>query len=122
MITELKIIVHICLRDEWQVAVVSGRYQPPSLESEGFIHFSKPDQVLKVANTFYSGVCNLVLLWIKPEKLVNDLRWEKSDGEIYPHLYGPLNLDAVMTMTDFLPDRDGVYRKLPIMQWDKSKR
>lgn len=115
MMDKAENIVHICTKANWQEAISSGTYQPQSLELDGFIHFSKPSQVLSVANTFYSGVGDLLLLWIDIDKLTHELRWEKSDGEIFPHLYGSLNLDAVLTGTDFLPDKDGIFRKLPVI-------
>ena len=90
-----------------------GSYRPRSVDTDGFIHLSQPDQVLKVANEFYSGVDDLILLGIDPHKLICELRWEMAEGDTFPHLYGSLNLDAVTSINKFLPDEDGVFRKLP---------
>lgn len=106
-------IVHICPREEWEAAQVRGEYRDASLEDVGFIHFSRPDQILTVANEFYRGVYDLVILWVDPQKVDSELRWERVNGGIFPHLYGPLNLDAVLTVRDFPPDADGTFQSVP---------
>jgi uncharacterized protein (DUF952 family) len=113
-------ITHLCSQDEWTSAQKAGSYRPASLETEGFIHCSTPEQVLRVANAFYTWVPGLVLLWIDPEKLRAELRWEpptmSSDphaGELFPHIYGPLNLDAVVGAPPFLAGLDGQFRDVP---------
>ena len=90
-----------------------GEYFATSLESEGFIHFSRPEQVVGTANRYYAGRRDLLLLWVDPQKVIPNLRWESSHGEIYPHLYGPLNIDAIFQIDEFPPDVDGVFRTLP---------
>jgi len=106
-------IVHICRHTDWLSALAGSAYRADSLETEGFIHCSRPDQVLKVVNSFYQEIPDLCLLWIAPEKLNAELRWEAVDDDQFPHLYGVLNLDAVIRVSDFNPDADGVYRTLP---------
>ena len=103
-------LVHLCTRAAWQAAQSQGSYQPASLSAEGFIHLSRPDQILKVANTFYRGLPDAILLWIDPACLIAELRWEPVDADIFPHLYGALNLDAVVAVSKLLPDPDGVFR------------
>ena len=97
-------------------ALEEGNYRAPSLENEGFIHCSRDDQLLEVANSIYQSVPDLILLWIDPDKveavIKNELVSEESDQR-YPHIYGPLNLDAVISISDFEPGPDGVYRKIP---------
>ena len=109
-------IVHISKRGHWMDSQAGSDYRASSLETEGFIHCSRPDQVLKVANMFYRGVPDLCLLWIVPQKLESELRWEAADDDHFPHLYGPLNLDSVIAVSDFQPDPDGIYRFLPEIQ------
>jgi uncharacterized protein (DUF952 family) len=106
-------IVHICLRKEWAESLKLGEYSAGSLALEGFIHCSRPEQVLRVANHYFPGTVDLVLLWIEVNKLKVELRWEPSDGEVFPHLYGPLNLEAVVAVVGFPPDPDGTFRVLP---------
>ena len=105
-------IYHIASRVMWSAAVESGAYTADSLKSEGFIHCSDIDQVLRVANTWYSGQHGLVLLIIDPGRLVPEVRWEPGTDkpeELFPHLYGTLNPDAVTEILDFEPDRRGVF-------------
>jgi uncharacterized protein (DUF952 family) len=106
-------IVHICSSDDWQAAQSAGEYRAESLENEGFIHLSKPEQALDTANRYYAGRMDLQLLWVDPAKLVAELRWETSHGDIYPHLYGVLNLVAVAQVSSFSPDVNGIFRELP---------
>ncbi len=106
-------ILHICTQSEWQNAQIAKEYQAASLESEGFIHCSQPDQILKVANQYYPEAVDLTLLWIDVDKLKAELRWESSDGDVFPHLYGPLNLNAVLAAFPFQPDETGVFRTYP---------
>jgi uncharacterized protein (DUF952 family) len=105
-------IVHLCLRTDWEQALQKGVYHCPSLGQEGFIHFSRPGQILQVANTFYQALPGLVLLWVNPQKLTSRLQWDPVEQTIFPHLYGELNLDAVIQVTDFYADEDGVFRKI----------
>jgi len=106
-------IYHIVSRSDWAQAQATGRYSAPSLESEGFIHCSRLEQVLTVADNFYRNRSDLLLLCIEEGKLVSELRWEAPAhpkhstvntigcDERFPHLYGPLNLNAVAAAIAF---------------------
>jgi uncharacterized protein (DUF952 family) len=109
-----ELLIHLCRLEEWQAAQKQGRYTGPSLSKEGFIHCSQPGQILEVANRFYQGIPGLVLLWIDPVKITADIRWEAADGGLFPHIYGHINLDAVMSVTDLKADLDGSYRTLQL--------
>ena len=93
-------------------AQAEGRYAAPSLDSQGFIHCSAPAQVLGVANFLYAGQPDLVLLVIDPARLSAELRWEEYEpgSPYFPHLYGPLNLDAVIRVLPFPPAADGTFQ------------
>lgn len=106
-------IVHICEWAAWEEAQRAREYRPASLGAEGFIHASEPGQVLGVANRFYAGKTDLLLLWIDPQRLRPELRYEQADGDLFPHIYGSLNLDAVVAIYPFPPDADGIFRQLP---------
>ncbi len=107
-------LVHLCTHASWQAAQESGSYRPVSLSAEGFIHLSRPDQILKVANAFYRGLRDAILLWIDPARLQSALRWEAVDADVFPHLYGALNLEAVVAISELIPDQDGVFRHNPL--------
>ena len=106
------LIYHITSRVSWAAAKRSGVYSADSLASQGFIHCSKVDQVLRVANSFYTSQRGLVILAIDPSRLTPRIRWEpgtdKAD-ELFPHIYGPLNLDAVVRVFDFEPGAQGTF-------------
>ena len=102
-------IFHITTAAAWEAARAAGRYAPPSLESEGFIHFSSAEQVTRVANAAFRGTPDLVLLRVATDRLTGPLRYETADDidERFPHLYGPLGLDAVVDVLPFPEGPDG---------------
>ncbi len=89
---------------EWEAAQRAGRFQGSADDRrDGFIHFSGGETVIGTARKYFAGQAGLVLLAVDPARLA-DLRWERSrDDALFPHLYGPLELDAV-TAADRLPD------------------
>lgn len=114
-------ILHLCPRKDWQAAREQGDYLPDSLSREGFIHCSRPTQLLAVANRFYQDVPDLVVLWIDPAQVGAELRWDQVEDEVFPHLYGALNTGAVFDAVPFLGDAGGVYRELPYPAWCDAK-
>ncbi len=115
----MNLILHITSRQAWSDAQKAGEYTAPSLSSEGFIHCSTAAQVVPVAEKFYKGQSGLVLLVIDPTRLSSDLKWEPPfDGapppgvdsaELFPHVYGPIHLDAVVRVVGFEPSADGKF-------------
>jgi uncharacterized protein (DUF952 family) len=105
------LIYHITSQKEWQQAQDTGVYTAPSLSSEGFIHCSTRAQVAGVGERYYRGVSGLVLLCIETARLKMELRYEDShqNGEFFPHIYGPLALEAVVRAADFPPRADGLF-------------
>jgi uncharacterized protein (DUF952 family) len=104
-------IYHIVARSAWEAAQPTGAYAPASLVTEGFIHFSQRQQVVRTANLFYHGQPDLVLLVVDPVRLPAEIRYETppDSPEKFPHLYGPLNTDAVIAVVDFPPQPDGTF-------------
>lgn len=102
-------IYHIAHKDEWKQAKIAGVYTTESLSKEGFIHFSRRDQIVLIANLFYAGQKDLLLLSVDPNKLGSVLKYETVDEEVFPHLYGPLNLDAVTEVFEFFPLENGTF-------------
>ena len=105
-------IYHITSRINWEKAQREGEYQADSLASAGFIHCSSKEQVLRVANNFYRDQPSLMLLEIDPSQLKEKLRWEAgtdAPDELFPHIYGPINLDAVKRTFDLSPNQDGSF-------------
>lgn len=104
-------IYHITHRAAWDQAQQAGMYRHESLASEGFIHASTAPQVAATGNRFYRGMAGLVILEIDSDRLQPDLRFETAHlptgDEQFPHIYGPLNLEAVTSVRDFVPDEQG---------------
>jgi len=101
------LILHIVTRAEWEAAQAAGRYAPPSLEREGFIHFSTPEQVLGSATRYYAGRGDLLLLQVDPAACAAELRWEDpgagpTAGQEFPHLYRPLELEEVLAVHELV--------------------
>ena len=108
-------IFHIAPAAAWEGARQVGTYRGDTLDTEGFIHCSTAVQVLPVANRLYRGRRDLVLLAIDPAR-AGDVRYEESEpGEQFPHLYGPLDVDAVTRFEPFLPAADGAFREFPVL-------
>ena len=107
-------ILHITTAGQWAAARQAGTYRGETLDSEGFIHCSTPEQVIAVANARFRGQPDLVLLDIAPDRIGPDIRWEVAEnGQRYPHIYGPLNVDAVERVHEFPPQPDGSFT-LPV--------
>lgn len=103
-------LFHILEQSTWKQATFDGMYQATSLATEGFIHLSTANQVLTTANRFYRGQSGLVLLEIDSDRLHAELRYEDvPDHGRFPHLYGPLNLDAVVQVWPFEPTASGEF-------------
>jgi uncharacterized protein (DUF952 family) len=91
------LIYHIVLPDVWE-NLNAGIYRPASLESEGFIHCSFRGQLDGVIERYYSNAESLIILELDSERLMSRVVCEPSTGnEIYPHIYGPINVDAVVS-------------------------
>lgn len=103
-------IFHITQRQQWQEAKTIGKYRAESLDSEGFIHCSKAGQIVKVANIFFPNQQDLVLLFVDSDKVEPEIRYEEAEiGELFPHIYGELNIDAVYQVIDFEVGEDGLF-------------
>ena len=99
---------HLVADDEWRLAEAAGAYAPATLEREGFIHLSTSDQLPRTAERFYAGRTDLVVVTVHEDRLRAPLRYDPADGEEFPHLYGPLNLDAVIDVKPWGPARPDV--------------
>src|SRR5271156_3726394 len=110
-------IVHIVKRGEWELAVSRGTYAPDSLRTEGFIHCSTPAQMIDTANRFYRGQRDLVVLFIDESRLTAELKYEapamphdEAAGDLFPHLYGELNVEAVVRVAELACKADGSFQ------------
>jgi uncharacterized protein (DUF952 family) len=94
----MPIIYHIAFAEDWNLAKQKGEYKHPTLKSEGFIHCSLDHQVQGVLDRYFKGKTGLVKLVIDTEKLTSRFvfDWSQSTADTYPHIYGPINTDAVI--------------------------
>ncbi len=107
-------IFHITRIAQWEAAKNLGYYRGDTLDTEGFIHCSKATQVVKVANRFFCNQRDLVLLCIDSHKVRAEIRYEAAEvDEVFPHIYGELNVDAVYDVVDFEAGEEGFF-ELPI--------
>ena len=107
-------IYHIASRTDWAGAQDRAYHVSTrgcTVEQEGFIHASTAAQVAGVANAYYADAEDLVLLVIDPERLTAPLRYDAVPGadKPFPHIYGPLNADAVTGTAELRRDADGRY-------------
>jgi uncharacterized protein (DUF952 family) len=95
-------IYHVITRHNWQNAQQQGFYEADSLASEGFMHCSDAEQVAGVLERYYKDQTGLLLLHIDESKLIPTLTYElaPSVNQEFPHIYGRLNLDAVVKVAE----------------------
>lgn len=130
-----RVIFHVTNLMDWIDAQKKGEYRMATpgrnLDQQGFIQGATEGQVVGVANTLYRGARNLVLLVIETRKVKSEIRWEparvqnpeaqrvasevkyenpEAAGELFPHIYGPLNADAVAAAIPLGVAFDGRFR------------
>ena len=99
----MPLIYHITSPSAWEAAQQAGEYSAPSLKNEGFIHCSQQSQLEGVRERFYKDVKDLVVLEIDTIKLTEQyiFEWAPSIQDTFPHIYGPINLEAVISVKPF---------------------
>lgn len=113
-------ILHIARRSEFDSARAGGSYAPTSLAEEGFIHCSTIAQITDTANRHFRGQGGLAVLCIDESRLKAELKYEppmpavnldenENPGGLFPHIYGALNLDAVVGVIDLPCSADGTF-------------
>lgn len=105
----MRTIFHITSRSKLEKAKASGHYESDTLKTEGFIHLSRPHQVLKVANFLFKGKEDLVLLHVHQEMVISEVKYEGSKDNLFPHIYGPLNIDAVVGVHELRESESGFH-------------
>ncbi len=94
----MPIIYHVTPGSDWNAAKQKGFYEAASLKEEGFIHCSQENQVAGVLERYFAGKTGLVKLVIDTDKLTSRFvfDWSPSVRDTFPHIYGPINLEAVI--------------------------
>lgn len=111
------VLVHLCNTEQWALARQEVGLFPDTGSGGEFIHLSTPEQVHLPANRLYRGCDDLILLHIDPARLDAPLRWEPGvptdpESMLFPHLYGPLPVAAVVRVTAYPPADDGTFGPL----------
>ncbi|HEY6795516.1 MAG TPA: DUF952 domain-containing protein [Kineosporiaceae bacterium] len=115
-------LYHLALVSDWEAAIAEGAYRVStlgrSLADEGFVHAAFDHQVRGVAERFYAAVREpLVLLLVDERRLSSP--WQVDDvpgaGEGFPHVYGPIDLTAVVATSTVVRDRDGTWHGLGVI-------
>ena len=107
----MTLIYKITPKEEWRRARDEGVFAGAPVDlADGFIHFSTRDQAAETASRHFAGMDDLLLVAVDASKLGERLRWEPSrGGDLFPHLYGPLSMDAVVWARP-MPLEGGVHR------------
>jgi uncharacterized protein (DUF952 family) len=111
------VILHFCPREAWTAAQLAGEYSADSLVSEGFIHCSDAQVVHVPATALARGRTDLVLLEVDESLLPEPPRYEPGDpsdpdSPLFPHIYGPIPLAAVVGVREWRPEPDGSFAPL----------
>jgi uncharacterized protein (DUF952 family) len=104
-------IYKICSASAWREAERQGVYRGSADDArDGFIHFSLASQVAETARKHFAGERGLFLIEVDADALGERLRWERSrNDELFPHLYGELDLGAVIAVCDMPARSDGTH-------------
>ena len=114
------VIYHMCRAEEWAAAERTGSYPGSSQDAaDGFIHFSTAAQIVGSAAKHRKGQAGLVLLSVRADRLGPALKWEPSrGGQLFPHLYGALPVEAVAAVDPLPLGQDGRHRFPPALADD----
>ena len=100
---EQLMIYHMTDRDSWLSQISESTYSHKSLHKDGFIHCSTHNQVLDTFDQYFEGCKDLILLAVNPLKLSSQLKLEivLPRDDLFPHIYGPINKDAIVLSREF---------------------
>ena len=105
------LIFHVTTKKYLKNHTVNNRYEPESIDTEGFIHCSSGGQVEETANRIFSDKEKILLLIIDVTALSTEIKYDldENTGEKYPHIYGPLNTDAIIDKFNIFAEKDGKF-------------
>ena len=110
-------IIAITRKDQWEKAIQKGNYTRSTihqaLEEVGFIHCTSPDQTMEIIPRF-ADQKDVILLLIDTDKVIAPLKYESPKSGragLFPHIYGPLNIDAVYETVEMKKDKENNFIK-----------
>jgi len=106
-----RMVYHMCPAATWEEAKEAGVYHGTEDDRrDGFIHFSTAEQIAESARRHRAGQADLVLIGVESARLGDRMRWEPSrGGDLFPHLYGPLNPSEVASAQPLPLGSDGLH-------------
>lgn len=106
------LIFHITTENDFSTSKKNNNYHPESFDEEGFIHCSKGSQVEATANRLFSDKDQLLLLVIDVSALTTNVKYEEDAerGETFPHVYGTINIDAIMDKLKIFAENNGQFK------------
>ncbi len=111
----INVIYHLVPVDYWEAQLLQQSYVPSDYVREGFIHCTKgADQIAIVANRYYrDDPREWLVLVLDEQAITSEIKYEPGgDRQLYPHIYGPLNRDAIREVQRMPRDVDGTFRSL----------
>ena len=111
----MDILYHLVPADDWEAQPADRPYVPADYEREGFIHCTRGDELLDVvANRYYrDDPRKLLVLVLNVDGITSEIKYEVAhDGVLYPHIYGPLNRDAIIEVCPMPRSPNGTYQSL----------
>ena len=117
------IVFHMAPRACWEAQSPCQPYAGDTLATEGFIHCTaEPARLLQVANSFYRQAPGAwVILLVDTSRVTSTVRWELADGHLFPHVYGPIELAAVVQVLDFPRSAAGAYQLPPSLAQSSAR-
>ncbi|HFO1050234.1 MULTISPECIES: DUF952 domain-containing protein [Bacillus cereus group] len=99
-------ITKVITKRNWEIAKINGEINEASLKEEGFIHCSFFEQALNVAAKYFIHEVDVLLLTIDPSLVKAEIKYElASNGQEYPHVYGAINIDAIIDVDPLLKEK-----------------
>lgn len=119
MVQNHAVVYHMLTRAHWEATPPDCPLTADTLASEGFIHCTaEPERLLQVANRFYRATPgDWLILVLAPAELTAPLYWEAADGHLFPHVYGPINRQAIVDVLSFPRDGDNF-----LLPWQLSEQ
>ena len=111
----MALVYHLALIPDWEVALKTGVYAPVSLESEGFVHASSREELIRSAEIHFPQSDTLIVLSISEKKVKHLLKWEPGrEGKLFPHIYGKLPLERIENSHLLIRNEEGKW------EWQKG--
>jgi uncharacterized protein (DUF952 family) len=105
------LIFHLITTKHWEQISDKTDYAPESLSTEGFIHCSTAEQLITTANRFFSEENELVILHVDSNIVTATIKYESADNQLFPHIYGKLNMDAVIEVSKIIKNSSGEFER-----------